>query len=74
MIRHWRGSSRRHRCGSLSASLEEMLKRYAVQLAAHLLHHEAEVWPRKCADRKTEDGKAAVRYDCPPGAGVLDGV
>jgi len=45
----------------LSASLEEMLNRYAVQLEARLLNHEVEEYRRQeCADRKTEDGNAAA--------------
>ncbi len=45
----------------LRASLEEMLKRYAVQLVARLLHHEAAEYRRQeCADRKAEDGNAAL--------------
>jgi len=47
----------------LPASLEEMLKRYAVHLVARLLHHQAEEYRRQeCADHKAGDGKAvAVR-------------
>jgi len=59
--RHRRGIIEEAPSRQLSASLEEMLKRYAVQLVARLLHHEAEEYRRvECADRKTEDGTAAV--------------
>jgi len=42
----------------LSASLQDLIKPFAVRLVAHALHHEAEEYRlQECSGRRTEDGK-----------------
>jgi len=48
-----------------SASLEELLKPFAVQLVTRLPHREAVGYRRQeCSDRRTEDGYAAAVSYC----------